>query len=156
MRLAALLIVVATTTATAQDLRYDPGVTLGCLAGTTVSERCVGAAARACMDETSGGRTTVGMGGCLDAERRFWDDRLNAAYGPLRAAHRAGGEGPRADALRDMQRAWIAYRDAACTYERMGWLGGTGGDPATAECLMEATARQALVLERWLRAERAR
>jgi uncharacterized protein YecT (DUF1311 family) len=53
-------------------------------------------------------------------------------------------------ALRDMQRTWIAYRDAACAYERSQWGGGTGGGPATADCLMRMTAAQALALEQRL------
>jgi uncharacterized protein YecT (DUF1311 family) len=47
---------------------------------------------------------------------------------------------PVAEALRDMQRAWIAYRDASCDYERAQWGGGTGGGPATAGCLMRTRA----------------
>jgi uncharacterized protein YecT (DUF1311 family) len=51
------------------------------------------------------------------------------------------------DALKNMQRAWIAYRDATCDYERSHWGGGTGGGPATVSCLMYMTAEQALYLE---------
>ena len=51
-----------------------------------------------------------------------------------------------AEALRDMQRAWITFRDAACDYERSQWGGGTGGGPATLACLMRMTGEQALLL----------
>ena len=54
---------------------------------------------------------------------------------------------PVAEALRAMQRAWIAYRDASCDYERAQWAGGTGGGPATAACLMRHTGVKALELE---------
>jgi uncharacterized protein YecT (DUF1311 family) len=46
-----------------------------------------------------------------------------------------------------MQRAWIGYRDAACAYEESQWGGGTGGGPASVDCAMRLTARQALALE---------
>ena len=51
-----------------------------------------------------------------------------------------------------MQRAWTAYRDAACAYEVSTWGGATGGGPAGEDCMMRLTARQALVLEDRLRA----
>lgn len=53
------------------------------------------------------------------------------------------------EALRNMQRAWINYRDAGCLYEQAQWFGGTGGGPATMACHMHETARQTLVLEGW-------
>jgi uncharacterized protein YecT (DUF1311 family) len=48
-----------------------------------------------------------------------------------------------------MQRAWIEFRDKACTYEAALWQGGTGQGPAAISCLMEQTARQALSLDVW-------
>ena len=53
----------------------------------------------------------------------------------------------KAAALRDMQRAWIGWRDAACAYERAQWGGGSGSGPATLECRMQLTGQQALALE---------
>ena len=46
-----------------------------------------------------------------------------------------------------MQRAWIAWRDAACLYEVSQWGGGTGGGPAGADCMMRLAGEQALALE---------
>jgi uncharacterized protein YecT (DUF1311 family) len=54
---------------------------------------------------------------------------------------------PSEPALREMQRAWIPFRDARCGFEMSLWGGGTGGGPAYAECLMIVTAEQALYLE---------
>jgi uncharacterized protein YecT (DUF1311 family) len=54
---------------------------------------------------------------------------------------------PPAVALREMQRAWIAWRDAACDYEVSQWGGGTGGGPAWSQCAMQMTGEQALALE---------
>lgn len=118
---------------------------------------CVGRAAQACM-MTPGGDTTIGMIDCLDGERGYWDARLNAAYAErLTAAgdqdrelrDRGSAAASIEDRLRDMQRTWIAFRDAACLYEQSQWMGGTGGGPATMACHMQETARQALKLEGW-------
>jgi uncharacterized protein YecT (DUF1311 family) len=118
---------------------------------------CVGLSAQACMAKP-GGDTTIGMRECLEAEHRYWDGRLNAAYAARMARSRAEDREmnqirattlPVEDALRGMQRAWIAFRDAACLHEFAQWRGGTGSGPATAACHLHETARQALRLEGW-------
>lgn len=118
---------------------------------------CVGRSAQECM-ASPGGDTTIGMMDCLEAERMYWDARLNAAYAErVATAKEQDAElrvlGSAADPieghLRAMQRAWIAFRDASCQYERAQWMGGTGGGPASVACHMNETARQALKLEGW-------
>lgn len=142
--------------AQAQQLVFSPDATEACIADSSAPEGCAGASATACMEDTPGGYTTVGMGGCLELEWLYWDARLNTAYSTLRAdliqldreMREYGSMAPsQADALRAMQRAWIPFRDARCDYERSQWGGGTGGGPATVSCLLETTARQALYLE---------
>ncbi|GAA4223666.1 uncharacterized protein YecT (DUF1311 family) [Sagittula marina] len=147
--------------ALAQDVTFSPEATMQCLMedpGAGVS--CIGASADKCMEDTDGGDSTVGMGGCLDAERAYWDTRLNAAYGARMkeakaadAEAKAGGwSAPsQADALREMQRAWIPFRDARCTYAAALWSGGTGAGPAATGCLMLTTGEQALYLENYVR-----
>lgn len=146
-------------TASAQELIFSQRYTEACLwalAPDQSAEPCIGESAAQCMADTPGGYSTVGMAGCLDREWQFWDEKLNAAYKARRAEARAadaerddpGSMVPsQADALRDMQRAWIAWRDATCDYERALWGGGTGGGPASVSCHMTLTARQALYLE---------
>jgi uncharacterized protein YecT (DUF1311 family) len=142
---------VATATCVAQAAAGDPA-----RAGHAVLD-CAGRAARACIAKP-GQDNTVGMVACLDAERRYWDARLNAAYAhQFAAARRQDAEMASIRAtvasleasLRAMQRAWIAYRDATCRYEQARWMGGTGGGPATMSCHVHETARQALRLEGW-------
>lgn len=142
----------------ADDFPFSPDATEDCVSkATTFGEQtaCVGASADLCM-EAENGFTTVGMGFCIGQEVDYWDTRLNAAYQALRSRERAvdqemadlGASVPeRATALRDMQRAWIVFRDTSCVYEYTQWGGGTGGGPAHAACLMEMTARQTLLLE---------
>lgn len=144
--------------AMAQDTDFDPATSAQCVQNASeFSDKrlCIGKSADVCMGG-DGGSTTVGMGYCLQSEAEYWDGRLNDAYKPLMASEKAndaemaeiGATVPKtAEALRDMQRAWIAYRDAACLYEYAQWGGGTGGGPASAGCIMQLTGEQALKLE---------
>ena len=148
------------------DPVFEPGATEACVAtavaaspslsGTGVLD-CVGKSAQACM-ATNGGDTTVGMVFCLEGEWKLWDRRLNEAYAKrMQEAKKTDAEMQSIKAtvqsmeaaLRQMQRAWIAFRDAACLYEASKWQGGTGAGPAATACLMQETARQALILEGW-------
>jgi uncharacterized protein YecT (DUF1311 family) len=152
--------------AAGQEIPFIAAATEACLgaaADPAGREACVGRSAEACM-ATPDGHTTVGMGFCLDRERAYWDGRLNAAYGALMELEAAverelaelGSAAPSpAAALREMQRAWIGYRDAACAYEASQWGGGTGAGPAAVGCLMALTGRQALALEERLAGRRA-
>lgn len=135
---------------------YDPLILTSCIESLSAEARatCIGAASRRCF-YGPGGASTAGTALCLDAELRQWDAMLNEAYQRLSALDAAADEDmgdnlplvPRlAPSLQQMQRAWIAFRDASCTYEAAQWGGGSGAGPATAQCLMEMTARQALAL----------
>jgi len=149
-----LLIFLMSGPLAAQDLSFRIAPTESCLwdSGHDGDKRaCIGLAASACMEQP-GGYSTVAMGYCLDQELSFWDGQLNDAYGQLMQAMRAADEGLPAhlaiqsSSLRDMQRAWIAYRDARCDHEASLWQGGTGASPAYLNCLMDETAQQALYL----------
>ena len=145
----------------AQDLRYSIIATADCLtnSGSALNARraCVGISANRCMAATPDGSTTYGMGACLDQELQFWDARLNSTYKVIRNKTRARDAGkltqePSTEiALRAAQRAWIAWRDATCDFERAQWGGGTGGGPATLACHLRLTGEQALYLEQaWI------
>lgn len=154
IRLAACLILAAGG-AQAQDIAFSIAGTQACIAEGYDPQSCAGTSANDCM-ESPGGYSTVGMGYCLEQEWLYWDERLNTAYTALRAdladmdreMQEYGSNAPsQADALREMQRAWIPFRDATCDFERSQWGGGTGGGPATIACLLQMTARQTLYLE---------
>ncbi|GGL87443.1 hypothetical protein GCM10011534_06770 [Pseudooceanicola nanhaiensis] len=142
--------------AAAQDLAFSPEATETCLARDGAD--CIGRSADACMEETSGGSSTPVMGACFEKELSWWDDRLNTVYGKAmeaaKTADAAEGERPLTEqkALREMQRAWIAFRDAKCDWETVQWGGGTGAGPARLACLMQETGAQTRVLERRLEA----
>jgi uncharacterized protein YecT (DUF1311 family) len=155
MRVIALTLAVlaAGSAARAQDLVYSDAPTQTCVAVAADAQdgaRCIGRAMTACIQGTRGGESTAGMSGCADRELAFWDGLLNATYATARkdaaAFDRSNGTTALADALREMQRAWIPYRDARCAYAAAHWGGGTGAGPAYMICLMEATAEQTLLL----------
>jgi uncharacterized protein YecT (DUF1311 family) len=157
----ALALILSAPATHAQSLIYSEMATLACLNNAAASRPsakidCVGASANACMAATPDGSTTYGMGGCLDRELSFWDAMLNHNYQILRDKARATDAEMRRigasvtdleQTLRDMQRTWIAWRDATCDFERGQWGGGTGGGPATYACLLRLTGQQALYLD---------
>lgn len=111
---------------------------------------CVGVAASLCQYE-GGGSSTAGVAMCLNAEAEVWDKRLNKAYSDLIAKVASSDEELKGllasfiegePLLRQMQRNWIAFRDAACEFERSTWGGGTGAGPASTACVMQLTAEQ--------------
>ena len=157
MRAALLTFALLAGSAAAQEITYSDEATATCLAEAeefTDTSACIGLSANLCM-EGPGGYSTYGMGGCLDRELSFWDDLLNENYRARMVQAKAADADyadhepalpKQAEALRDMQRAWITFRDAACDYERSQWGGGTGAGPATLACLMQLTGEQALRL----------
>ncbi len=143
----------------AQDLTYSNAGTEACVyaqPGHAAQQACVGVSANACMADSDMGDTTVGMSGCLSYELDYWDARLNTAYRSLMKRAKSqdaemrelGSSAPSLEqGLREMQRAWIPWRDSTCDFERAQWGGGTGGGPATYSCLLRLTGAQALYLE---------
>ena len=149
-----LLAVLAPAPALAQDLIFVPGGSEQCLIHSSDGGNktdCIGISAGNCMQQP-GGDSTYGMGFCLDSELQYWDSMLNQAYRQLRAVRQASDAdlpdnlAVQADTLRDMQRAWITYRDARCGHEASLWQGGTGAGTASISCMMQLTAEQALYL----------
>ena len=95
-----------------------------------------------CQENTEGGQSTYGMAACFRREAIIWDDLLNENYKSLRDDLDPG----QAAKLRDMQRAWIASRDATCAFYDAK-IQGTMAIPMAAACLARETARRALLLK---------
>lgn len=66
-------------------------------------------------------QTQTGMNICAKADFDAADAKLNQLYKQLAGK----AEGDEKKALRDAQRAWVAYRDAECIYETAGPEGGS-------------------------------
>jgi uncharacterized protein YecT (DUF1311 family) len=88
------------------------------------------------------GQSSAGAATCYRAEQEIWDAMLNENFQAL-------GEGlddAQKEKARDMQRAWIADRNATCQfyYDK---IQGTMATEMTAACLARETARRALLLK---------
>lgn len=117
------------------------------------SDSCIGSAADLCMEQNEGGFSTYGMSHCISLEAEWWDEALNFEYARVLSEAAvldeelaAEGLPSVAEALREMQRAWITFRDASCAFEAAQWGGGTGAGPAYNSCVMGLTAEQAITL----------
>ena len=134
-----------------QEFQFSPDATKTCLASGTAFELCVGASAAACVE--ANGYATVVDTACYSLEADWWDAQLNTIYPQVMEQAREmdqvnGQYAPsQAEALREMQRAWIAFRDATCRFEASQWGGGTGAGPAFSACRMRITADQVRYLE---------
>lgn len=140
-------LVLALATPAAADGAFDIAPTAEChAAGGGMA--CVGLAAQACP-----GGDAADMEACLRAEADWWEaERLAAqaiALRHLQGRDSATWENPppsMAEGLRDMERAWTAYRAARCDLELARWW----EHPAAAQhrliCLMRVTAAEVAVL----------
>ncbi|OPA97892.1 hypothetical protein BFW87_06335 [Pseudomonas fluorescens] len=96
-------------------------------------------ALKKCMD---GANTTVDMVNCNAKEAKVQDERLNKAYKTALAAQ----EGDRKQKLQDVQRLWIKYRDANCSFAGSA-TGGTIDQINGSGCLLDMTQTRAQELE---------
>ena len=83
---------------------------LGVLAGAAhAADDAIDAELESCLDNEM---TTQGMVACYGTANEAWDAALNEVYASLRETLTPD----EAAALRDAQRAWIAFRDAESTF----------------------------------------
>jgi len=88
------------------------------------------------------GQSNVGMADCYRLEGAIWDDLLNENYKSLAADL----DDEQKAKLREMQRAWIAYRDSTCDFYYTK-IQGTMAGPMGAACAARETARRAVLLK---------
>lgn len=82
---------------------------------------------------------------CADREYRKHDAELNRLYKKL--LQDAAGQGdvqqgygvPPLEALKQAQRAWVAFRDANCHWKSTSFYGGSGQSVIMSTCLAIAT-----------------
>ena len=95
------------------------------------------------------GQTQVELNACAAANLRNADSELNRVYRELLAKSSAAGK----RALRDAQRAWIAYRDKHCAFETLGTAGGSIRPMLASQCLADLTLARTLRLAKHLACE---
>ncbi|CTQ33556.1 lysozyme inhibitor LprI family protein [Jannaschia rubra] len=156
-RFTLLMAAFAATPAMAQQPVFDAASVRACFEGAAdPAAPCIGEAATACMEASDNGYTTMGMAECTNLETAEWDRLLNIEYRRLRdqwealdveAAGTSIGAGiDRSDALRDAQRAWIAFRDADCAARYAQYQDGTIRTTIATGCHLSHTARRTLEL----------
>ena len=82
---------------------------------------------------------------CHMREQKIWDGYLNEWYGE--AEKRLADEPAALTALKDAERAWIAFREAKCGYWEKRYAGGTFASVVTGDCMRVETGRRALEMQ---------
>src|SRR5258708_40327913 len=97
-------------------------------------------------EETKCCCTTYDTSVCLTKVHDKVDAQMNAIYQrALGMTKRFGGAD--IENLKDAQRKWVAYRDAACKAEYGLWSGGSGGPNARAICEIRLSRQRTEDLE---------
>lgn len=89
--------------------------------------------------------TQADLNDCAATSLQVADDGLNRAYEAAVAAARrfdGSGEGRAEGSLRAAQRAWLAFRDAACEAEAALWDGGSAQPMIRSGCLEHLTLQR--------------
>ncbi len=97
---------------------------------------------KACYDMVS----TVETVDCIDNVRKLWDKRLNERY---KALMKACENKECKKQLKDMQLAWIKYRDLVVKYKSDPFADGASGSASSfnsADFVLDATRSQAIIL----------
>ncbi len=110
--------------------------------GTPKDDQCIGVVAARCSKkpENQGG---LSRADCYRIEQAVWDKLLNETYKELQGDL---DEEEHKTKLRDMQRAWIASRDATCEFYHVK-IQGSMAVPMSANCFLTETAKRALFLK---------
>ncbi len=154
MRWIAVTAVLAGPVMAQQDATVDARTVRACFAEALpgdVAPDCLGAASNVCQ-QAPGGSTTIGITDCIVAETAVWDVLLNELYAARRGeferadALEERSAVDRTDALRDAQRAWIAFRDANCLLAFARWQVGSIRHVVGANCHLTMTAQRAIEL----------
>jgi uncharacterized protein YecT (DUF1311 family) len=105
------------------------------------AEQCIGLVSTRCSRKP-GNQGGLNEADCHRIEQVIWDALLNETYRELQ------GELDEDDKtkLRDMQRAWIASRDATCEFYHVK-IQGSMAVPMSGYCFLQETARRALFLQ---------
>ena len=148
IRASVMILFAFATSVIAQEPAFSAGLTASCLkeaVGQSERIACIGVASSACLSPPEIGGSYAETY-CYSREVDYWDQRLNETYQRQQQSYRSDNPAL-ANALRDLQRAWIVYRDARCQAVLEDWGEGTGRTPAFAQCLMQTTAEQVMFLE---------
>ena len=109
--------------------------------GTGDSRKCIGWIKSDCDDKISAGGEAA-HATCSDNETAAWDVLLNKAWSEMPAD--LGPE--RFAVMKDIQKQWLAYRDAKCAFLDDPTRSSAWGIMLEADCRMDETSRRAIEL----------
>ena len=144
--LALLLFATAPAAAASDPLAQDRKALAECLERTAGEgdlkrmSACIGLIGDKCADAP--GATTISIVECHSREQSIWDEWLNAWY--EEAQGRLKDNAGASAALKEAQRAWIAYRDAKCGFWSKLYEGGTFASVAAGDCMRVTTGMRAI------------
>ncbi len=126
------------------------------LAACWAGEACEGSEAlNYCGEAINAGGAPLEWVKCQNAEFDWWDAKLNEVYKERMATQKSydadRGDPYHEDLLRDMQRAWIPFRDAACGFAARGQPGGSGAVNDGVDCMIRETVEQINFIQNPLR-----
>jgi len=90
----------------------------------------------------------TGMNICADADYKAADAKLNQTYG--RIIKRLSGDRDTTKLLQASQRAWIAFRDAECSFQTSASREGSIHPMEVAICLRNLTEERTKALDAYL------
>ena len=102
---------------------------------------------RACLAMGRGADTTFGRVMCAMLLDDLWDAELNRLWSLVLD----GRDAAQAERLRDEQRAWIDYRDAACRFAVAEVAGGSMAAHVGGDCRVRMTAERIVAFREILR-----
>ena len=105
--------------------------------------------ANALAEECANATTQLEMNTCTAQQYQAADKKLNQTY--QAAIKRA--EAPQRELLKKAQQAWIALRDADCTFIGSGTEGGSIQPMIVSQCLAEKTAEREAFLASLMQCE---
>lgn len=110
--------------------------------GTEKDAQCIGLVSARCTRKPEN-QAGLSRADCFRIEQDIWDVLLNETYKELQGNL---DDDEQKTKLRDMQRAWIAARDATCEFYHVK-IQGSMAVPMSANCFLGETARRALFLK---------
>ena len=102
----------------------------------------------AMADDCENAQSQTDMTECAAKALQHADAKLNAHYKEIEG--RLKDDAPTRKLLVSAQRAWIAYRDAECTFQPSGAEGGSAYPMLVASCKAGLTTERAKALEDYL------
>ena len=144
VRLTLAVFVLALVTPMASAQKGDTALLRACMTEGGNAVTCLGLISGPCIDNPDN-FDTLAMAECFRREAAAWDQILNEDYQALIALLDA----EQTEAIRDVQRAWIAFRDADCAFHHI-LIRGTMAVFTEAACLAAHTADRVFSVHAYL------